>query len=473
MDYVLHADDGRTLSLDMTQVPGMGIGPDSATRCLPFTISSSDNATGQQRTGLSCESDADPVLRQQLRQPGVRISVGIQQSLSATRAQGASAARSASIPATSRVTATSLQVLPSTPIDTVTSTDSDASASPSSDAAAAAANSTRRQLSVTTGSINLLYVVTTACGRPATLNPSDIRSTVFPLYRSWFQSVSYGRASLDPRSDVQIVDVPCSMASTCLANYGTEFAIASAVRSSTNFRGRGFTNVIIVMPPAFEAACNVGYEGLGVVGGSADVTWVKNANAALNEVNVALHELLHNFGLAHANSADNTEYRDTTCIMSNFFPGGRTVLYPNAPHMWQLGWADLVADVDMGSLSSARSFQLTASSRNRADNVLRLRGPTMYYLQLRSRTSPLDNLPAQYDQNVVMQRFAGDQNTANPTNFVGSLRSGESMTIEGVTISVTSVGGGSASVTVSRGGSAPPSGKDSTCLKHLKLSTQS
>lgn len=493
MEYVLHADDGRILNLDMSQVPGVGIGPASATRCVPFTIdtaSASPNsldspsdpsaspsalplgsisALSAAASGLSCEADTDPKLIEQLRQPGARIAVSVQQTLSAARAQGATAARSASAVASilgdERVTATSLRVLhppaiPAAAADTSLVSDSDPSplADNSADDAADSANGTRRQLSVTRRPINLLYAIITACGQPATISANDLRTVTLPLYNDWFRSASYGRASLDPRSTAEIVDVPCSAATTCRASKddGAEDVIAAHAKRLTNYAARGFTNIIIAMPPAWERACNPSWGGLGLIG--RDTTWVRSYNYALNLPTTGLHELLHNFRLAHANGPTNVEYADTSCIMSSYYPPERrTVLYPNGPHQWQLGWADIMEDVNLRTLSATRTFTLPASTRTSSPaNLLRLTSPsTNYYLQLRSRDARLDNLPATFDQSVVIQRFTGDQDAVVGTNYVGSLGSGQSMTIEGVTISVSAVGGGTARVTVARGSGNP------------------
>lgn len=180
---------------------------------------------------------------------------------------------------------------------------------------------------------------------------------------------------------------------------------------------------------------------------------MRDYNYALNLVTTGLHELLHNFRLAHANGPTNVEYADSSCIMSSYYPDEqRTVQYPNSPHQWQLGWADLLDDIDIRTMTGSRTFNLpTSFSTATPANVLRLRSPTTnYYLQLRTRNIRLDNLPAQYDQNVLIQRFAGTQDTVAPTNFVRGLRSGQSMTIETVTITVVSVSGGVARVTVTR-----------------------
>lgn len=120
-------------------------------------------------------------------------------------------------------------------------------------------------------------------------------------------------------------------------------------------------------------------------------------------------------------------------------------------------------DVNLRTLSAARTFTLPASTRiSSPANLLRLTSlSTNYYLQLRSRDARLDNLPATFDQSVVIQRFTGGQDAVVGTNCVGSLGSGQSMTIEGVTISVSAVGGGTAPargparVTVSRGSGSP------------------
>jgi hypothetical protein len=49
-----------------------------------------------------------------------------------------------------------------------------------------------------------------------------------------------------------------------------------------------------------------------------DTTWIANGQIAKNNIDVGLHELLHNFNLGHANDADNNEYKDYSCIMSNY-----------------------------------------------------------------------------------------------------------------------------------------------------------
>lgn len=282
-EYVLRADDGRVLNLDMSQVPGVGVGPNAVTRCLPYTVTSAaptdgpaDGQTGQEgpSRGVSCESDADPALLEQLRKPGARIVVGVQQTLSNPRGQGAVAARSATSPSSIlgdvRVTATSLRLLPSS---------GDASAAAGASPAAAKEvdegddaldgnNNTRRRLSVTRRAVNVLYAIVTACGDRATISANDLRTVTLPLYSDWFRSASYGRASLDARSTAEVVDVQCSIATTCRTADGSdaEDVIADEVKRITRFSARGFTNVIIAMPPAYVRSCRWGViwsEGAG------------------------------------------------------------------------------------------------------------------------------------------------------------------------------------------------------------------
>lgn len=163
------------------------------------------------------------------------------------------------------MTATSLRVfhsplIPAAAADTSPVSDSDPSlhADNFADDTADSANSTHRQLSVTRRPINLLYAIITACGQPSTISANDLRIVTLLLYSDCFLSASYGRASLDPRSAAEIVDVPCSAATTCRASNddGAEDIIAAHAKRLTNYAARGFTNIIITMPPAWERACN-------------------------------------------------------------------------------------------------------------------------------------------------------------------------------------------------------------------------
>jgi hypothetical protein len=439
---VLTTADGRHITLDLSAVPGLEDGPAAAINCTDYVIrsgnSSSSSTNSSDVRGVSCATGGNATLLSLLQQPGgMRISVqhaGLQSaqtsSLSSTSASSTAANSSTASAATAAddvpLQVTGLQLL---------------------DPPSLNANV---QSLVVRRSVTMLVVIATACGRGNAVSASTITSVLFPLYRDWFSSASYGRAALNVAgSAVQVVDVPCGIATNCGANQLNIFGIADAVKQATGFNGQRYNHLVIMLPSAWESQCKPGWAGMGVVPG--DTTWAV-ASYIPKFANIALHEMMHNFNLAHANGAKNEEYADRSCILGNYFAGDSLVYYPNGPHQWQLGWADFVADLDMGQASSTpRSFRLPPSSSGTAANLLRLRSSSAnYYVNYRVRAT-LDMLPPELDHAVLVQRLVGGQDAANPTNFVASLKSGQSITIDSFTLSVSSTDGAGASLMVTSG----------------------
>ncbi|KAG2429997.1 hypothetical protein HYH02_013825 [Chlamydomonas schloesseri] len=196
--------------------------------------------------------------------------------------------------------------------------------------------------------------------------------------QGYFEGCSYGKMRFEPSENIVVgpVDVPCAgvsaksgtpySAASCNPDdvYGfADAAEAAAVRqygvNLSKYRHR-----LVVLPQL--ASC--GWKGLAEVGcGDYCYAWVKGVNA--RTLSTMFHELVHNLAAEHAAVPGSADYGDSsdplgTCCATRC---------PNAPHAWQLGWAEPAAELGGGGLPAGvwRSFTLPSSALSDV-NMLRI-----------------------------------------------------------------------------------------------------
>eukprot|EP00198_Chlamydomonas_reinhardtii_P004923 XP_001694259.1 gametolysin-like matrix metalloproteinase [Chlamydomonas reinhardtii] len=184
--------------------------------------------------------------------------------------------------------------------------------------------------------------------------------------QGYFEGCSYGKMRFDPADNIVVgpVDVPCAgvsaksgtpySAASCSPDdvYGfAEAAEAAAVRQYGLDLSR-YRHRLVVLPQL--ASC--GWKA-----------WVKGVNA--RTLSTIFHEMVHNLAAEHAAVPGSSDYGDAsdplgTCCATRC---------PNAPHAWQLGWAEPAAELGGGGLPAGvwRPFTLPSSALSDV-NMLRI-----------------------------------------------------------------------------------------------------
>ncbi|KAG2485992.1 hypothetical protein HYH03_015314 [Edaphochlamys debaryana] len=201
-----------------------------------------------------------------------------------------------------------------------------------------------------------------------------------PSMERFFETCSYGKVRFRPEDNVVLgpVDVPCTgvsptsgvpyNASQCKPDdlYGwaavAEQAVVAALGQAAAERLRHRLLILPQMP-----ACD--WKGLAEVGcGDRCYAWIRGGSA--RTLSTIFHELSHNLGAEHAtvlgsgaDGGDPTDALGTCC-------GLRCHI---APHAWQLGWSEPLAQLDAGGLPAGlwRRFSLPAMATSDA-NMIRI-----------------------------------------------------------------------------------------------------
>ncbi|MCC2677815.1 MAG: peptidase gametolysin [Pseudobdellovibrio sp.] len=282
----------------------------------------------------------------------------------------------------------------------------------SNDAAVAAAAS---------GNQNTLVIIINST--TATVSCSAAQITDF-MFNSPTRSVNYmyqeaSNGSLSFSGQVYTAQISVNSAGAC--DYGTW---ASKAQQAAGVSSGSYNKVVYVLPP--DNSC--GWAGLGMIGSSGAYVNGRSCGAP----DIYAHELGHNLGMGHANSASG-EYMDYSDVMGISGVGLRTV---NAPHKIQMGWLPS-SKVIQGSKGV---FEIAPLEVNPAltslPQVITLKKSNGEILHLSYRRK------IGYDS-IISSTYADRLNIhtgSYATMFKGALADGESYadTADGITVSVLS-----------------------------------
>ncbi|KXZ43079.1 hypothetical protein GPECTOR_104g85 [Gonium pectorale] len=160
---------------------------------------------------------------------------------------------------------------------------------------------------------------------------------------------SYGQMKYD-RDALQVVEATISKMGNflnctggpCVDDCEPGFMANEARNKLLAERGRdfagGFTHTTYVIPGG-APACD--WAGVAAPGGTE--SWLQPDTSGLLNEYTALHEILHNFHLAHGWKNGEEGEDDSTCM-------GRGNGCPSAPELYRLGWADPIATLNGSTL---------------------------------------------------------------------------------------------------------------------------
>ena len=258
------------------------------------------------------------------------------------------------------------------------------------------------------------------------------------------------------------------LASTA-CDYNTLASQAQSGATADGVNLANYTHYVFAFP---DNAC--GWWGLGTVGGEPSKAWI---NGGL-ELQVAGHEMGHNFGLYHSHSlrcsagsvggtCTMDEYGDTLDIM------GYSAYHFSAYQKERLGWLNAGISPPLTSVTAGGTYAIdayeTVGSASKALKIPRGTTGSSYYVELRQgvgcdaallgngnvMNGVVVHLASSYDSNSDNLL---DMTPETATFDDAALMAGQTFSDAdyGVTITTLSVGSGSASVAVTLGAPPPP-----------------
>jgi hypothetical protein len=327
----------------------------------------------------------------------------------------------------------------------------------------------------------LVNFATDATPQPWT--PDVVRQRVFTASNStsaFYSEESYGDVSLTGKlhADGDVFGwytIPGPTAGCDVDAWATQ---AKAAAAADGFSATGYQHIVYAFP--YQASCG-GWAGLGELPGRQ--SWM-NGNTS---VRVVAHELGHNMGLHHASSLTCSAGGATVAYSSTCSPDeygdpfdvmGSSSRHNNAWHLKQIGF---MASSNVATVSTSGTYTITSAiARGTAGQTQLLRvpiagtSPQRYYdLEVRGTGGVFDNFASTSpavngvtihvdpDPSVITQSQLLDATPGSPSGFSDApLAAGRSFTDGTVTISVSAVSAGAATVDVLTGppaDSTPPS----------------
>jgi hypothetical protein len=314
--------------------------------------------------------------------------------------------------------------------------------------------------------------------------PDQVRQRVFTAPDSvsaFYSEESYGDVSLigDTHTDGDVYGWYTITPAAAGCNTSDWAGKAKVAASAQGFLPANYQHVIYAFP--YQASCG-GWAGLGELPGRQ--SWI---NGSLT-TRVMAHELGHNMGLHHASSLTCTSGGTTVAYSSNCNPDdygdpfdvmGSGMRHNNAWHLRQIGF---MGSSNVTTVSSSGTYTLTSAiARGTAGQTQLLRvpitgtSPQRYYdLEVRSSGGVFDNFlstsPAvkgvtihvDRDVSVITQSLLIDATPGSPSGFSDApLPAGATFTDGTVSIAVSAVGAGTATVDVLTGPQPPDTGAPS------------
>jgi Bacterial Ig domain/Gametolysin peptidase M11 len=311
---------------------------------------------------------------------------------------------------------------------------------------------------------------------------SDARSVVFGETSDFLYENSYQQTWLTGDVagwyTIPFTSTVCDISS--IATY------AQAAASAAGFNLAAYTHYVYAFP---QNAC--GGEGMGTLGGNPSQVWINGSGMSLKVVS---HELGHSFGLYHAHSLECGtsvlgtgcslyEYGDRFDTMGNTFAG-----HYNAFQKERLGWLDYgvspaITTVQASGLYTIEPLEATGASP-KALAILKSTDPTTgqqtwYYVEYRqalgfdaflaTNSNMLNGIvvhtgsPSNGDSSTLldMTPASGSQNWSDWSDPALDVSLSFSDPTAGVTLTLLSVDGATASISVTLSNQAPIAVNDS------------
>lgn len=242
-------------------------------------------------------------------------------------------------------------------------------------------------------------------------------------------------ASLDNDKDNDsIADVFNVFVNQSTAGAGEEVAFNLCALAQINAGVSGYDHYVCILPPDM----NYSWYGQAYIGGS---SMVINGNYASGYPNGLKHEMAHNWGRHHANTAG-VEYGDSTCIMGG--NAGTANRHFNAPQTLGLGWVTATSAGD-------DTYVLNAIESTSGTRLLKVRDTIAnsdLYISTRKRIGNYSAGPIIPDTTHIHEWAGG----SNKTFLKATLSNGQSFSQNGITITQVSQNGTSATVSISGAG---------------------
>lgn len=209
------------------------------------------------------------------------------------------------------------------------------------------------------GTPRVLVVPISWCGRPPYISADNITSGWFPKLAKWSSSCSFNKTVfLSANVKVQPLEMCFNLEGLCpylTLSAQAEPLLAAMLGPRVLIR---FDHVVYITPEEFECS-ESNLSGAGLMPGK--VVWLDRL--FWSDVPTLGHELGHNWGLEHG-WQNGQEYLDWSDVMGN----AHQYLCMNAPHAWQLQWANPLATISSFELKAGSPITYTLPSH--MDNPL-------------------------------------------------------------------------------------------------------
>ncbi|GAX85537.1 hypothetical protein CEUSTIGMA_g12953.t1 [Chlamydomonas eustigma] len=289
----------------------------------------------------------------------------------------------------------------------------------------------------------ILFAIMSNCGASAGTSVKAMTSLIFNAsaqaswqsFLGWNKACSYNQVRIDP-SSILVVEAPVCIPNDpvwCTAYYKLSAAAVTTMQAA-GVHTDTFRHIVFILPP-YPPSCICQGTNQGPAVGIGELlgtqTWVRSD--FWKRLDVISHEIQHNMGLHHAaiqnlSTMSTDQYADTSCVMGY---SGTGLKCPNAAHLWQLGWASPVADINVKKMSAGimQKYFLPVAVSHKT-NFIRLSGSSSlggtYFLNYRVASGIYEQVPSTWSSHVMVYMFNGGRQTPIYTYQNASLLQGQS-----------------------------------------------
>ncbi|GAX86096.1 hypothetical protein CEUSTIGMA_g13509.t1 [Chlamydomonas eustigma] len=289
----------------------------------------------------------------------------------------------------------------------------------------------------------ILFAIMSNCGASAGTSVKAMTSLIFNAsaqaswqsFLGWNKACSYNQVRIDP-SSILVVEAPVCIPNDpvwCTAYYKLSDAAVTTMQAA-GVPTDTFRHIVFILPP-YPPSCICRGTNQGPAVGIGELlgtqTWVRSD--FWKRLDVISHEIQHNMGLHHAAiqnlaTMSTDQYADTSCVMGY---SGTGLKCPNAAHLWQLGWASPVADINVKRMSAGimQTYFLPVAVSHKT-NFIRLSGSSSlggtYFLNYRVASGIYEQVPSTWSSHVMVYMFNGGRQTPIYTYQNASLLQGQS-----------------------------------------------
>ncbi|GAX85536.1 hypothetical protein CEUSTIGMA_g12952.t1 [Chlamydomonas eustigma] len=289
----------------------------------------------------------------------------------------------------------------------------------------------------------IIFAIMSNCGANASTSVTAMTSLIFNAseqasgqsFLGWNNVCTHNQVEIDP-SAILVLEAPVCIPNDpvwCTAYYMLSAAAVTTMQAA-GVPTDSFRHIVFILPPYPPNCICQGTNqapaiGIGELLGTQ--TWVRSDY--WNRLDVISHEIQHNMGLHHAAiqnlaTMSTDQYADTSCVMGY---AGTGLKCPNAAHLWQLGWANPVADINVKRMSAGitQTYFLPVAVSHQT-NFIRLSGSSSlggtYFLNYRVASGIYEQVPSTWSSHVMVYMFNGGRQTPIYTYQNASLLQGQS-----------------------------------------------